>query len=53
MVHREGLKLVTVEEISPDNVGINMDNFSEEKILSVLSGMDFNNMDINSITQSL
>jgi hypothetical protein len=33
MMHREGLKLVTVEEISPTtDIGIDMNNLSEEKI---------------------
>jgi hypothetical protein len=55
MMHREGLKLVTSNEISPTtDIGVDMNNFSEDEILSMLESMkDTDDIDANSIMQNL
>jgi hypothetical protein len=53
MVHREGIKLATINEIPPTtDIGVNMNNFSEEKILNMLKNMK-DNIDPNSIMEKL
>ncbi|MDR0650306.1 MAG: hypothetical protein LBG59_02625 [Candidatus Peribacteria bacterium] len=54
MMHREGLKLITTDEISPTtNIGIDMNNFSEEHLLRMLENMGTDNIDYSSIMQTL